>query len=97
MGIIKKQKNKAYILLESLVALAIFSMVTSLLLAGVIHSRKWQEEQWQKQEVLLLAKMAIQTKQDHLSLNGLRITVERDPHHLRVWHKGEEVLSIEKE
>ncbi|MCQ9211610.1 MULTISPECIES: competence type IV pilus minor pilin ComGE [unclassified Streptococcus] len=84
-------------MLESLVALAIFSMIASLLLTGVIHSRRWQEEQWQRQEILLLAKMAIQTKQEHLVLNGVSVTIERDAHHMRVWHKGEEVLHIEKE
>lgn len=97
MGTIKRQRNKAYILLESLVALAVFAMITRLLLAGVIHSRKWQEEQWQRQEVLLLAKMAVQTRQTSLALNGLRVTVERGPRSIRVYHEGEEVLHIEKE
>lgn len=97
MGTIKKQKNKAYILLESLVALAVFSMITSLLLTGVLQSRRWQEKQWQKQENLLLAKMAIQTRQERLALNGNVVTVKRGSHQLRVYYQGEEVLTIEKE
>ncbi|MGT2716509.1 competence type IV pilus minor pilin ComGE [Streptococcus respiraculi] len=97
MGTIKRQKNKAYILLESLVALAIFSMITSLLLTGVLHSRKWQEKQWQKQEVLLLAKMAIQSRQERLTLNGNIVTVQRGSRYIRVYYQGEEVLNIEKE
>lgn len=97
MGTIKGQRNKAYILLESLVALAIFSMITSLLLAGVTSGRRWQKGQWQRQEMLLLVKMAVQTKQERLVLNGVHVRIERDEHFIRVWSQDEEVMYIEKE
>nr|WP_230082344.1 competence type IV pilus minor pilin ComGE [Streptococcus sp. zg-70] len=84
-------------MLESLVALAIFSMITSLLLSEIIHARRWQEKEWKKQEVLLVAKMAVQTRQSQLDLNGVAVRVERDSRHIRVLHNGEEVLYVEKE
>ncbi|WP_369691687.1 competence system putative prepilin ComGE [Streptococcus ruminantium] len=40
--------------------------------------------------------MAVQTKQHHLVLNGVEVTVQRSSNQLVVFHEGKEVLHIAK-
>ena len=55
---IKKQKVKAYILLESLVALGLFVTITTLILTQLSHYQERTAKNLQKQEILNLAIMA---------------------------------------
>ena len=75
---IKKQKVKAYILLESLVALGLFVTITTLILTQLSHYQERTAKNLQKQEILNLAIMALQTQQDHLSFNGVSVTVVKN-------------------
>ncbi|HFR3838855.1 TPA: competence type IV pilus minor pilin ComGE [Streptococcus suis] len=77
MVAIRKQKNKAYILLESLVALATLVTICSLILSAVDAGRRRQVWELEQQEVFNLAQMAVQTKQDDLALNGVAVQVQR--------------------
>ncbi|MGT2799506.1 competence type IV pilus minor pilin ComGE [Streptococcus marmotae] len=83
--------------MESLVTLAIFAMITSLLLSGIQQSRRQQVAEMQQQELLSLAKMAVQTRQDRFSLNDLTVEVVRDEQQIRVYHDGKELLHVAKE
>ncbi|WP_155969679.1 competence type IV pilus minor pilin ComGE [Streptococcus ruminantium] len=96
MVVIKNQKNKAYVLLESLVALAVFVAICSLLLSAITAGRRRQAWELKQQEILNLAQMAVQTKQHHLVLNGVEMTVQRSSNQLVVFHEGKEVLHIAK-
>ncbi|MDO5079008.1 MAG: competence type IV pilus minor pilin ComGE [Streptococcus minor] len=96
MVVIKKQKLKAYILLESLSTLAVFVMITSLLLTAIHQGRNRQIEDYEQQEVLNLAKMAVQTGQSQLSLNGVEVHVVENEQEIKVYHKNKEILHVEK-
>lgn len=97
MGVIKGQKSKAYILFESLVALAIFAIISSLLLVTIQQSRKQQAAAIYQQELLAVAKMAVQTKQDSLTINGFTVEVVRTQQEICVYHEGKELLHVEKD
>ncbi|HFI0419476.1 TPA: competence type IV pilus minor pilin ComGE [Streptococcus suis] len=96
MVVIRKQKNKAYILLESLVALATLVTICSLILSAVDVGRRRQAWELEQQEVLNLAQMAVQTEQDNLALNGVTVQVQRTAERVAVFHEGKEVLSVVK-
>ena len=97
MVAIKRQKLKAYILLESLLTLAVFALVTSLLLAAINQGRRQQVLAYEQEEVLNLAKMAVQTGQEELSLNGVQVRLVRDSRQIRVYHENKEILYVEKD
>ncbi|MGT2924963.1 competence type IV pilus minor pilin ComGE [Streptococcus caviae] len=94
---IKKQKMKAYILLESLIALGLLVTITSLILQQINHDQKRAADNLQRQEVMNAAIMAVQTKQDKLSLNGVSVRVVRDETSIAVYHDQGEVISLVKE
>ncbi|HEM2564210.1 TPA: Type II secretory pathway, pseudopilin PulG [Streptococcus suis] len=96
MVAIRKQKNKAYILLESLVALATLVTICSLILSAVDAGRRRQAWELEQQEVLNLAQMAVQTRQDNLALNGVTVQVQRTADKIIVFYEGKEVLSVVK-
>lgn len=77
-------------------ALAVLVTVASLILSALDYSRKVQASRRQQQEVLLVAEMAVQTGQSDLIVNGLAISVERTARQIRVFHKGEEVICVQR-
>ena len=93
---LKRQKVKAYILLEALVALAIFSVIATIVLDGIRTSRRAQKEILEREEVLQVAQMAIQTEQKTLTINGFNVQVEKDDSSIIIYREGKEVLHIEK-
>jgi hypothetical protein len=96
MGNLKKQQIKATILLEALLALGIFSIIASLLLHQISYSRRETLAILQKEEVLRVAQMALQTEQDQLQLNGIQVQVQRNKDQIRVFYQGEELIHVEK-
>ncbi len=96
MGNLKKQQIKATILLEALLALGIFSIIASLLLHQISYSRRETLAILQKEEVLRVAQMALQTGQDQLQLNGIQVQVQRNKDQIRVFYQGEELIHVEK-
>lgn len=97
MVVIKKQKLKAYILLESLLTLSIFALICSLLLAAINQGRQLQDEDYYQQEVLNVAKMAVQTGQSQLSLNGVEVSLVRKEESISLYHGDREILHVEKD
>lgn len=77
-------------------ALSVLVTITSLFLSAIEVSRRQQAEGLYQQEVLNVAKMAVQTGQDNLSLNGVKVTVQRSDKVLAVYHEGREVARVEK-
>ena len=96
MGNLKKQQVKATILLEALLALGVFSIIASLLLHQISYSRRETLAILQKEEVLRVAQMALQTGQDQLQLNGIQVQVQRNKDQIRVFYQGEELIHVEK-
>lgn len=84
-------------MLESLVTLSVFTVITSLLLTSIIHGRKQQIQDYKQQEVLNVAKMAVQTGQSSLSMNGVHVEIIRNHEKIQVVHEGKVVLDVEKE
>ncbi|EHI74671.1 Type II secretory pathway, pseudopilin PulG [Streptococcus criceti] len=96
MVAIKKRKIKAYILLESLIALAVLVTIVSLILGEINRNRQELAASLQQQEALNVAQMAVQTKQDQLSLNGVTVQVQRTSTCITVYEDGKEVLHVSK-
>lgn len=71
-------------------------MITSLFLAAINQGRHQQIEDYQQQEILNVAKMAVQTGQDELALNGVKVQLVRGEEQIRVYHGNKEILNVEK-
>lgn len=96
MVTIKKQKLKAYILLEGLVALALLATITSLVLGEMDRSRTQMQESLHQQEVLNVATMAVQTGQDHLAINGVEVRIVKHDKEISIYDGKNEVLYVTK-
>lgn len=83
-------------MLEALLALGVFSIIASLLLHQISYSRRETLAILQKEEVLRVAQMALQTGQDQLQLNGIQVQVQRNKDQIRVFYQGEELIHVEK-
>ena len=77
--------------------LAVFALVTRLLLSAINQGRQQQIQVYEQEEVLNLAKMAVQTGQEELSLNGVQVRLVRDSRQIRVYHENKEILYVEKD
>ncbi len=91
---IKKQVIRGYILLESLIATALFALLVGLVLTEISASRKRQEAYLQQEEAYQVAKMALQTGASQLSLNDQEVSVSKAEHGLVISQKGETIVSI---
>ena len=96
MVTIKKQKLKAYILLEGLVALALLATIISLVLGEMDRSRTQMQESLHQQEVLNVATMAVQTGQDHLAINGVEVRMVKHDYEISVYDGHNLVLHVTK-
>ena len=83
-------------MLESLVALGTLVTICSLILTAIDTGRTQLVNSWHQQEVYNVAKMAVQTGESHLVLNGFEVLVQRTSRKLTVYHEGKEVIRIEK-
>ncbi|MDU5007976.1 MAG: competence type IV pilus minor pilin ComGE, partial [Streptococcus sp.] len=69
---LKRVSSPASILLESLVALSLFAMITTLLLGEMRRSRTERLADFKEMEVLSVAQMALQTGKNSLTVNGIQ-------------------------
>ena len=97
LNALRKQKIKAVILLEALVALAIFASIATLLLGQIPQNRRLEAEILQKEEVLRVAKMALQTGQNQVKVNGVEIQVFASEKGLEVYHGSEKLLDLKEQ
>ena len=97
LNALRKQKIKAVILLEAVVALAIFASIAPLLLGQIQQNRRLEAEILQKEEVLRVAKMALQTGQNQVKVNGVEIQVFASEKGLEVYHGSEKMLDLKEQ
>ena len=95
LNVFKKQKIKAVILLEAVISLAIFASIATLLLGQIQESRKREAELLKQEEVLRVARMALQTGQKQLTVNGVTVDVVSNEQGLEVYHGTEKILAIQ--
>lgn len=97
LNALRKQKIKAVILLEAVVALAIFASIATLLLGQIQQNRRLEAEILQKEEVLRVAKIALQTGQSQVKVNGVEIQVFASEKGLEVYHGSEKLLDLKEQ
>ena len=95
LNVFKKQKIKAVILLEAVISLVIFASIATLLLGQIQESRKREAELLKQEEILRVARMALQTGQKQLTVNGLTIDVVSNERGLEVYYGTEKLLAIQ--
>ena len=95
LNVFKKQKIKAVILLEAVISLAIFASIATLLLGQIQESRRQEARLIEQEEVLRVARMALQTGQKQLTVNGLMVDVVSNERGLEVYHGTEKLLAIQ--
>ena len=94
LNALRKQKIRAVILLEAVVALAIFASIATLLLGQIQKNRQEEAKILQKEEVVRVAKMALQTGQNQV--NGVEIQVFSSEKGLEVYYGSEQLLAIKE-
>ena len=95
LNVFKKQKIKAVILLEAVVSLAIFASIATLLLGQIQESRRQEARLLEQEEVLRVARMALQTGQKQLTVNGLTVHAVSNERSLEVYCGTEKILAIQ--
>ena len=96
LNALRKLKIKAVILLEAVVALAVFASIATLLLGQIQKNRQEEAEILQKEEVLRVAKMALQTGQNQVKVNGVEIQVYSNEKGLEVYYGSEKLLDLKE-
>ncbi|MFS9181238.1 competence type IV pilus minor pilin ComGE [Streptococcus timonensis] len=91
----RKQTIKAFILWEAVISMAIFASIATLLLGQIQEGRKREAELLKQEEVLRVARMALQTGQKKLTLNGVTINMDSSEKGLEVYHGAEKLLAIQ--
>ena len=92
---LRKQCVRGTILLEALLALAVFAFIVTLLLGQIHQSRQTENDLLKKEEVLRVANMALQTKQNHLTINGIEVRVEKSQQGIQIYHGKELILGVQ--
>ena len=95
LNVFKKQKIKAVILLEAVISLAIFASIATLLLGQIQESRRQEARLLEQEEVLRVARMALQTGQKQLTVNGLTVNIVSNEVGLEVYYGTEKLLAIQ--
>lgn len=95
LNVFKKQKIKAVILLDAVISLAIFASIATLLLGQIQESRRQEARLIEQEEVLRVARMALQTGQKQLTVNGVTVDVVSNEQGLEVYHGTEKILAIQ--
>ena len=97
LNALRKLKIKAVILLEAVVALAVFASIATLLLGQIQKNRQEEAEILQKEEVLHVAKMALQTDQNQVKVNGVEIQVFASEKGVEIYHGSEKLLDLKEQ
>ncbi len=95
LNVFKRQKIKAVILLEAVISLAVFASIATLLLGQIQESRRQEARLLEQEEVLRVARMALQTGQNQLTVNGLTVDVVSNERGLEVYYGTEKILAIQ--
>lgn len=93
---IRKQSVKAYLLLESLITMALLSILVTVVLSALTKSKQEDEAINRQIEAYNVAQMALQSNQNKLSLNGSEIEIVKNEHETIIKNNGEELLRFEE-
>lgn len=93
---IRKQSVKAYLLLESLITIALLSILVTVVLSALTKSKQEDEAINRQIEAYNVAQMALQSNQNKLSLNGSEIEIVKNEHETIIKNNGEELLRFEE-
>lgn len=92
---IRKESLKAYLLLESLIAMSLLVFVT-VVLEQVIQVKKQTAMENREIEALNVAHMAVDTGKKYLKLNGVEISIEETSTQMTIRESGEVLIVLEK-
>ncbi|WEV60786.1 competence type IV pilus minor pilin ComGE [Streptococcaceae bacterium ESL0729] len=92
---IRKQLVKGYVLLESLIATLLLSVITGLILCEVGKNRQEQIQSLRELEVLNTAKMAYDARINHLDLNGVSVEIRENSNGVSIFDGKKEAIRIE--
>lgn len=95
MEILRKKKLQGYILLESLIGLAVLTIIVTLILGELGRDNQSLKINYHQEEVLNLAQMGLQTHQNRLSDNGVTMEIEESENGVRIYDDGKEVLYVQ--
>ncbi len=70
--------------------------IVALALSQINRNQKCLAQAFHEQEVLVAATMAVQSKQSHLTMNGVTVEVTRTETGILVTECGKEVIHLEK-
>ena len=76
--------------------MAVLVLVSDLILDQINTNRRLMARNLHQQEVLSVATMAVKTKQDQLTLNGITVTVKRSKQGIAVYESGKEIIHVSK-
>ena len=74
--------------------MAVLVLVSGLILDQINTNRRLMARNLHQQEVLSVATMAVQTKQDQLTLNGSTVTVKRSQLVIAAYESGKLIIHV---
>jgi type II secretory pathway pseudopilin PulG len=95
VGNLKRKSVKAYLLLESLISLALLAFLVNVIVASVAQSRQEEVVENKKIEALNVAQMAIESNITDLAMNGSIIKIKQSQNSIVISNHGKEILRLE--
>ncbi len=92
---LKRKSVKAYLLLESLISIALLAFLVSFIVSSLVQVRQKDTEENQKIEALNVAQMAIENHLTELSINGSDIKIKENQNLLIISNHGKEIMQLE--
>ena len=92
---LKRKSVKAYLLLESLISIALLAFLVSFIVSSLVQVRQKDTEENQKIEALNVAQMAIESHLKELSINGSDIKIKENQNFLIISNHGKEIMQLE--
>ena len=95
MANLKRKSVKAYLLLESLISLALLSFLVSFVVSSLVNSHEQELKENQQIEALNVAQMAVESQLTELSVNGADIKVNQKQNSIVITNQEKEILRLE--
>ncbi|MCT1181315.1 competence type IV pilus minor pilin ComGE [Lactococcus lactis] len=92
---LKRKSVKAYLLLESLISIALLAFLVSFIVSSLVQVRQKDTEENQKIEALNVAQMAIESHLTELPINGSDIKIKENQNLLIISNHGKEIMQLE--
>lgn len=94
---LKRRSAKAYILLESLIAMSLFVFISQNLGHALVQYHRLHHKWLEQKEAYLVARMALQTGKEHLEINGEHVRIQKDAKRIIVYQGETVLIHVEKE